>query len=376
MTNEAMTDERTPPAGVWQHLESLKGDALKEWRIAETRNRSSVEERNLDLPYPYGWFPVLLSSELAIGEVKPLRYFGQDLVIWRGEDGAARMMEAYCRHLGAHLGYGGKVAGNLIECPFHAWRYSEAGVVEEIPYSKSIPPQVKRPCSHHWPVTEANRWIWTWYHPAGEAPMWEVEHYPEASDPDWTNYDIHEWYIWGNIQNMAENGVDGAHFKYVHGTATFPDYKLSWDGIRRGATLDAKLTTPRGDVDGQLSYGSVGPGQSFSRFSGISETMMVSCITPVERDKVHVRFCFTQPKNQAEGSGAGLARALIRDICKQLDQDKVIWDRQRYMPNPIICEGDGPIPMFRKHYAQFYAEYGGDIRETGKSGPVNVERKA
>jgi hypothetical protein len=62
-----------------------------------------------------------------------------------------------------------------------------------------------------------------------------------------------------------------------------------------------------------------------------------------------------QPKAQATGPGAGLARALIRDICKQLDQDKVIWDRMRYEPNPIICDGDGPIPQFRQWYSRYYA---------------------
>ena len=42
----------------------------------------------------------------------------------------------------------------------------------------------------------------------------------------------------------------------------------------------------------------------------------------------------------------------------KLDQDKVVWDRMRYEPNPIICDGDGPIPHFRKFYKRFYA--GGD----------------
>jgi hypothetical protein len=72
---------------------------------------------------------------------------------------------------------------------------------------------------------------------------------------------------------------------------------------------------------------------------------------------------------------AGLAKALIRDICKQFDQDKVIWDRQRFVANPIICDGDGPIPAFRQYYAQFYAEWEGGP-EAGKVRPISVERKA
>jgi 3-ketosteroid 9alpha-monooxygenase subunit A len=51
------------------------------------------------------------------GEVKPLRYFSKDLAMWRGEDGKVRMMDAWCKHLGAHMGHGGKVHGNLAGMP-------------------------------------------------------------------------------------------------------------------------------------------------------------------------------------------------------------------------------------------------------------------
>ena len=47
---------------------------------------------------------------------------------------------------------------------------------------------------------------------------------------------------------------------------------------------------------------------------------------------------------------------MIKDICRQLDQDKVVWDRQKYLHDPLLCDGDGPIAAFRKYYRQFYAE--------------------
>jgi len=119
--------------------------------------------------------------------------------------------------------------------------------------------------------------------------------------------------------------------------------------------VKAKMGTPWGEVDGCISYDTMGPGQSWTRFTGISETLLVACLTPVELDHVHVRFCFAQPRAQAEGERAGVARAIVRDICKQFDQDKVIWDRQKYETNPIICDGDGPIPQFRKFYSRYYA---------------------
>ena len=58
------------------------------------------------LPIPVGWFQVLFSSDLNIGDAIPLRYFGQELVAFRTENGVARVVDAYCPHMGAHLGYG------------------------------------------------------------------------------------------------------------------------------------------------------------------------------------------------------------------------------------------------------------------------------
>jgi 3-ketosteroid 9alpha-monooxygenase subunit A len=338
----ASTDARTAPVAVHQVLSKMKGDELKTWRLAEVRNRPSADERGINLPFPLGWFAI--------------RYFGRELVMWRGEDGQARVLDAYCKHLGAHMGHGGRVVGNMIECPFHAWRYDGEGIVREIPYARTIPPQVKRPCVHQWVVEEANGLIWTWYHPFGEKPKWALDHYPEASDPAWTPYQRQDWFVYAPLQSMAENGVDSAHFQFVHGTADFPDAKITWDGHRRSGVVSAKMGTPTGEVDGKIVNGQNGPGQAFTRFEGISETMLVAAITPIDRDRVHARFAFTQPRAEAEGPGAGLARALIRDICKQFDQDKVIWDRQAYVANAIICDGDGPIIHYRRFYQQFYAE--------------------
>lgn len=355
--NAATTDARTPPVAVWQLLDKLRGQDLLDWRLAPVAGRASIEERNLDIGFPFGWYPIELSANLAPGEVRPLRYFARDLAMWRGEDGQVRIIDAWCKHLGAHMGHGGKVHGNLLECPFHAWRYDGTeGVVKEIPYSKSIPPQVKRKCTGAYPVTEANRWIWMWYHPEGADPLWEVAHLPECSDPEWTEFEVHEWNVWGNVQNMAENGVDVAHFKYIHGTANVPLGDLRWGEWGRGADVKARMGTPWGEVDGQISYDTMGPGQSWTRFTGISETLLVACITPVDLDHCHTRFCFTQPRAQAEGERAGVAKALIRDICKQYDQDKVVWDRQKFEPEPIICAGDGPIAEFRKFYARYYVD--------------------
>jgi phenylpropionate dioxygenase-like ring-hydroxylating dioxygenase large terminal subunit len=58
-----------------------------------------------ELPIPYGWFCVGYSDEVAPGDVLPLKYFDSHLVMYRTASGAVNVAEAFCPHLGAHLGH-------------------------------------------------------------------------------------------------------------------------------------------------------------------------------------------------------------------------------------------------------------------------------
>ena len=51
-------------------------------------------------------------------------YFaGLNLAVFRGEDGRAHVVDAYCPHIGANMAVGGRVSGSCIECPFHGWKF-------------------------------------------------------------------------------------------------------------------------------------------------------------------------------------------------------------------------------------------------------------
>ena len=56
---------------------------------------------------PTGWFQVAWSADLEVGDVKPLHYFGGELVAFRDLDGAVRVLDAHCQHRGADLSHGG-----------------------------------------------------------------------------------------------------------------------------------------------------------------------------------------------------------------------------------------------------------------------------
>ncbi len=339
-----------------KHLEDLSGDELIAWRMADMPDRPSADERNLPDEFPMGWFAVCYSDELAVGQVKSVRYFATDLVVWRGEDGVARVLDAYCSHYGAHMGEGGVVHGNFLQCPFHAWRWDGDGSCKEIPYSESIPNKATvKDCVPSWPVSEVNGFVYVWHHPDKAKPLWECKVFDELDQPEWAPYQKFEWKIYISSSSMADNAVDTAHFRFVHGTQNVPEYDYEFDGYTKKGTAYPKLETPRGVVEGKIESIGVGPGQGLVKFSGICNTMLVAANAPVERDIYHVRFAYTQLTEDMNGPRAGVAKAIMRDLTSQQDQDKVVLDRLRKLDRPILCAGDGPFARQWRFYDQFFA---------------------
>lgn len=197
------------------------------------RRESSSGRKRFPFPVPNGWYVVGESRELAMGDIQSLHVFGQDLVLYRTESGEARLMDAYCRHLGAHLGAGGKVDGDGIRCPFHGWRYDgESGQCTDIPYTDDnfVPKSAK---IRSFPIVERNHMIWAWHHLEEGEPFFEVPDVPEFSDEEWLPYAVKTFEVATCIQEMAENDVDFAHFTYVHGSAPVDDGELTIDGPYR-----------------------------------------------------------------------------------------------------------------------------------------------
>ena len=105
-----MTDVKTADGEVGAIGEPLKGGMPRRPEyISDVGGRPRVRRESaprFPFPMPNGWFIVSEAAELAPLEVKPVFYFGRDLVLYRTADGEARLVSAYCAHLGAHLGVG------------------------------------------------------------------------------------------------------------------------------------------------------------------------------------------------------------------------------------------------------------------------------
>jgi 3-ketosteroid 9alpha-monooxygenase subunit A len=308
---------------------------------------------NFPFPIAASWYAVAYSDELTHGQVLPLDMLGRKLVAFRSEGGVACVLDAYCPHLGAHLGHGGVVVGSRIRCPFHHWEFDGAsGNCEAVPYATRIPTGAK---ADAYPCIERNGAIFVWYHPEGKEPQFELSEIPEATSEEWSTPDRYEWVIRSQIQELGENGVDSAHFRYVHGALNVPTPEVEVDGAVRRNFQPVELKTPRGDVSGGIDSWVYGMGFASTRFTGICETLELAYSTPIDDQHIRIRYAFTQPRVDGQDPKGGVAAAIIRDIVKQMNEDIPIWENKVYRASPMLCDGDGPIPEYRRWCEQFYA---------------------
>ncbi len=304
-------------------------------------------------PFPIGWFQVAWSHELEVGQVLPLKYFGKDLVLFRTESGEAKVLDAFCAHLGAHLGHGGTVEGETVRCPFHAWKFKGDGSCAEIPYAKKIPKLARM---RAWHTRDVNGLVLVWHHPDGLEPQWEVPAVPEVTDDAWTDFKTRRWKIRTHNQEMAENAVDSAHFHYLHGTQNLPASTATQHGHLLHVQSPTISRAHGMDVEGEIDVHCYGFGFTTTRFRGIVETLLVSSCTAIEGEHVDVRFSFLVKKVGGASVTEGIGRAYIAEIERQLEQDIPIWENKVYMDPPVLCDGDGPIGKFRKWCKQFYVK--------------------
>ena len=312
-------------------------------------------DQRYPFPIPFGWFCVGYPDDFPVGEPKALYYFGRHLVGWRDETAEVHVHDAFCPHLGAHLGHGGSVEGCEIVCPFHGWRYDAEGRNTDIPYSDRVNRKAQL---RTYPAVERNGVVMAWYHPDDVAPLWELPEVPECNDdPDWSTVIRTDYTIDAAWQEMAENAVDSAHFRFVHNTATVPEidsYESSFpESVMRSSQ---KFRTPRGDMEGRIDTHAWGPGVSLVNFSGIVDTLNLACTTPIEADRCIVRFNFRFKTMGDEKTTRSVGRAFVAEVDKQVREDKPIWEHKAHLVRPALAGADGPFMKFRKWAGQFYAE--------------------
>ncbi|WKK24005.1 Rieske 2Fe-2S domain-containing protein [Streptomyces olivoreticuli] len=70
------------------------------------------------------------AGDFKPGTVTTSAFMDGEIVIYRTRRGTLRVTRPYCPHLGAHLGAGGRIEGELLVCPFHHFAYAPDGTCQ------------------------------------------------------------------------------------------------------------------------------------------------------------------------------------------------------------------------------------------------------
>lgn len=311
--------------------------------------------------HPTGWFQVAWSAELPAGAVKPLRCFGEDLVLYRGESGTLAVLDAHCPHLGADLGHGGCVAGDDITCPFHGWQWSAAGENTCIPYSATVN---RRQKLRVWPVREVDGLVVVWHDAAGAPPAWEppdIASFVPGFDPaDFWPVHPYGGHTFPDVlafpQFVAENIVDAAHFRYVHSARSISTI-VRHEADGHCFYVDHRFESSR---SAELRIRTAGLGLMLGVFysDGQVAFLEIQATTPIAGDRSDLRGSVWARRPAGAGDTPDDATALI--IARQheeLGKDIPIWERIRYVEHaPFAPEEARPQRALRKWAAQFYPE--------------------
>ncbi len=331
------------------------------------RPEMSPGEPRYPFAIPFGWFQVGWSDDVARGQVLPRYYFGRHLALWRDADGQVHLNDAFCPHLGAHFGYGGQVDGTELVCPFHGWQFDADGVNTLIPYGNRVNQRAR---IRAYPVVEIDQFVMAWYHPDDVDPTYALEAPPEFADPEYPEWTNVVFRVDAGCQEMAENSVDGPHFRYVHQTATVPEIQsYEIEGTRSRMRSVQKFPTPRGVVDGRIDVDNQGPGFATTRFSGIVDTLLMGAAIPVDAVTSEVRFSFKTRSLGDARTTSSVGAAFVAEVCKQFEEDRPIWEHKAHIVRPALADTDPPFMKFRRWYAQFYVDGLDDHRGVWAPGP-------
>ncbi len=322
--------------------------------------------------YPRGWYVISKSEDISRGEVNTLHYFGRDLVLFRGESGKASVFHKTCPHLGAHLG-GGKVEGDCLRCPFHAWAFDGDGVCIDVPYAPKIPPKAR---AKTWPMREHNGLIFVWFCPKEEAPTWEP---PVLEEEGWTPNRHIRWVVRTHPQEVAENTVDCAHLGPVHHVARTEIRELEQDGPYMRVLLNLLATgeaigMPEEVNDVELDVVMHGLGHIESRThvltAGLRARQRIHP-TPIDEEQVAI-FAVANIRAMPSAEYTEEIDTIFWDaFVEDFARDFPIWENKDYLEHPMLAGGDGPIGEYRRWCRQFY-DQPEDVAKTAAPEPVGV----
>ena len=185
---------------------------------------------------PNQWYPILRTSDVKDKPVA-VRRCGEEVVLWRRNDGSIAALEDRCPHKGTalHIGY---AVGDDIECKYHGFRFNGAGECVDVPCMGKdyrIPGSLK---AKAFPIREQHDIVWMWWGQEMDAyPV--IDLVPDVSDTD-EQFHMMTWERPVNYTRYIESLLELYHVPFAHresGLFNFIDY-MHLDMRRNDLSMD------------------------------------------------------------------------------------------------------------------------------------------
>eukprot|EP00930_Biecheleria_cincta_P076489 TRINITY_DN63695_c0_g1_i1.p1 TRINITY_DN63695_c0_g1~~TRINITY_DN63695_c0_g1_i1.p1 ORF type:complete len:743 (-),score=102.91 TRINITY_DN63695_c0_g1_i1:48-1955(-) len=364
-------------------LQEAKEEQLVRQRMTKLRANSKL----FPPPYPNGWYVACRSDDVPKGHAISASVCGKEFVVFRGESGRVAILDAFCPHLGTHLGHGGQVKGDTVVCPYHAWTFDQQGKCVDIPYcSKKLDTMGDRVHTKSHTVQERLGIVLIWLHADGEEPNYNLTLLDEVETKGMKfvcDVPCKDWQM--HVMEPSQNAADPYHFNMVHSwMAADPGCRspiwvrhdcksrLALLGNKRAdgsdlpdtmIDLDEKIVEMRlfGIIPlpmflyNQFSSGATFEGPGISTFR--VELKMLGSI------RVLVAFTpqapFVQRCTVRTWASPSFPSFFVRYVARMavctINQDRPVWEHKLNVAPKNVVAGDGPFAAYGMWLRQFYS---------------------
>ena len=187
------------------------------------------------------WQPVALVDELeGKRPLKAVKLLGQDLVLFRDEDGRYGLLDRDCPHRGADLAYG-RIEDGGLRCAFHGWLFDVRGQCLQTPAEPDGSKLAGRIRQRSYPVVEKSGILFAWLGDGspGAFPSFDCFVAPHSHTFAFKGFLECNW-----LQAL-EVGIDPAHASFLHRFFEDEDSSGGYGKQFRGTSADSDMPITR-----------------------------------------------------------------------------------------------------------------------------------
>ena len=177
------------------------------------------------------WQPAALTVELE-GErpVRPVRLLGEDLVLFKDEQGRYGLLDKQCPHRGADLCYGRREDDGL-RCPFHGWLFDITGQCTQMPGEPADTKMHEKITVKAYPCQEKNGIVFAYMGTGAPPPLPDYDCLVAPDEYTFAFKGLMEC----NWLQALEVGIDPVHASFLHRYLEDEDIETAYGKQFRGA---------------------------------------------------------------------------------------------------------------------------------------------